>query len=142
MTDAAATEPQQSPESRLLGAGFSRRLDWWVPPGEDRALSLEDAVAALDAGEVKPDGLETAAFPDQPGFRELTPEAIDALADRLFRPPPPLPDWLEPLAELVAEKLKQPRWHTWWIPTGRAWASEGFCTRDWSSTLASTALAA
>jgi hypothetical protein len=78
-----------------------------VPPGEDRALSLEDAVAALDAGEVKPGGLEIPAFPDQPGFRELTPEAIDALADGLFRPPPPpLPDWLEPLAELVAEKLK------------------------------------
>jgi hypothetical protein len=107
MADAAATEPQQSPESRLLGAGFTRRLEWWVPPGEDRALSLEDAVAALDAGEVKSGGLEIPAFPDQPGFRELTPEAIDALADRLFRPPPPpLPHWLEPLAELVAETLK------------------------------------
>jgi hypothetical protein len=82
-------------------------LEWWVPPGEDRALSLEDAVAALDAGEVKPGGLEIPAFPDQPGFRELTPEAIDALADRLFRPPPPQPpDWLEPLAELVVQKLK------------------------------------
>jgi hypothetical protein len=107
MGDPAATEPQQSPESRLLGAGFSRRLEWWVPPGEDRALSLEAAVAALDASEVKPGGLEIPAFPEQPGFRELTPEAIDALADRLFRPPPPpLPDWLEPLAELLAEKLK------------------------------------
>ena len=106
MANAAATEPQQSPESRLLGAGFSRRLEWWVPPGEDRALSLEDAVAALDAGEVRPGGLGIPAFPDQPGFRELTPGAIDALADRLFRPPAPaLPDWLEPLAELVADKL-------------------------------------
>jgi hypothetical protein len=103
MADPAATEPQQSPESRLLGAGFSRRLEWWVPPGEDRALSLEDAVAALDAGEVKPGGIEIPAFSEQPGFRELTPEAIDALADRLFRPPPP--PWLEPLAELVAAKL-------------------------------------
>jgi hypothetical protein len=107
MADPAATEPHQSPESRLLGAGFSRRLEWWVPPGEDRALSLEDAVAALDAGEVKPGGLAIPAFPDQPGFRELTPEAVDALADRLFRPPPPPPpDWLEPLAELVVQKLK------------------------------------
>ena len=107
MADPAAIEPQQSPESRLLGAGFSRRLQRWVPPGEDRALSLEDAVAALDAGEVMPGGLEIPAFSDQPGFRELTPDAIDALADRLFRPqPPPLPNWLEPLAELVAEKLK------------------------------------
>ncbi len=107
MADPAATEPQQSPESRLLGAGFSRRLEWWVPPGEDRALSLEDAVAALDAGEVKPGGLEIPALSDQPGFRELTADAVDAMADRLFRPPPsPPPVWLEPLAELVAEKLK------------------------------------
>jgi hypothetical protein len=107
MADPAATEPQQSPESRLLGAGFSRRLEWWVPPGEDRALSLEDAVAALDAGEVKPVGLEIRALSDQPGFRELTAEAVDAMADRLFRPPPPPPpDWLEPLAELVAQRLK------------------------------------
>jgi hypothetical protein len=107
MADQDANGAEQSPESRLLGAGFSRRLEWWVPPGEDRALSLEDAVAALDAGEVKSGGLEIPAFPDRPGFLELTPAAIDALADRLFRPPPPpLPDWLEPLAELVAEKLK------------------------------------
>jgi hypothetical protein len=104
MVDQAADGAEQSPESLLLGAGFSRRLEWWVPPGEDRALSLEGAVAALDAGEVKPAGLEIPAFPDQPGFRELTPEAIDALADRLFRPPPP--PWLEPLAELVADKLR------------------------------------
>jgi hypothetical protein len=100
MADQAANGAERSPESRLLGAGFSRRLEWWVPPGEDRALSLEDAVAALDAGEVKPGGLEIPAFSDQPGFLELTPAAIDALTDRLFRPPPPpLPDWLEPLAE-------------------------------------------
>jgi hypothetical protein len=107
MADPAATEPQQSPESRVLGAGFSRRLEWWVPPGEDRALSLEDAVEALDAGDVKPGGLEIPPFPDQPGFRELTAEAVDAMADRLFRRPPlPPPDWLEPLAELVVKKLK------------------------------------
>jgi hypothetical protein len=32
---------------------------------------------------------------------------IDATADRIFRPPPPPPPpWLEPLAELVVEKLK------------------------------------
>ena len=68
MADPAATEPQQSPESRLLGAGFSRRLEWWVPPGEGRPLSLEDAVEALDAGDVKPGGLEIRPFPDLPGF--------------------------------------------------------------------------
>ena len=49
-----ATEPQQSPESRLYAAGFTRRLDFWVPPGEDRALGLDDAVAMLDAGETSP----------------------------------------------------------------------------------------
>jgi hypothetical protein len=107
MVDQAADGAEQSPESRLLGAGFSRRLEWWVPPGEDRALSLEDAVAALDAGEVKPVGLEIRALSDQPGFRELTAEAVDAMADRLFGPPPlPPPGWLEPLAGLVVKKLK------------------------------------
>jgi hypothetical protein len=58
----------------------------------------------MAAGEVKPAGL---ALPDQPGFRELTAEAVDAMADRLFGPLPlPPPDWLEPLAGLVVQKLK------------------------------------
>jgi hypothetical protein len=34
-----------------------------VPPGEDRALSLEDAVTALDAGEVKLGGVEVPVSP-------------------------------------------------------------------------------
>jgi hypothetical protein len=37
----------------------------------------------------------------------MTPEAIDAMADSIFRPPPPPPpSWLTELAAMVAEKLK------------------------------------
>jgi hypothetical protein len=99
-----ANQAQETPESRLYTAGFTRQLELWVTPDGERVLNLNDAIAVLDAGEIKPAGL---ALPDQPGFRELTAEAVDVLADRLFRPPPPPPpDWLEPLAELVVQKLK------------------------------------
>jgi hypothetical protein len=99
-----ADQARETPESRLYTAGFTRQLEFWVTPDGARVLDVNDALAALDAGEVKPAGL---ALTDQPGFRELTAEAVDAMADRLFRPPPlPPPDWLEPLAELVVEKLK------------------------------------
>jgi hypothetical protein len=54
MADEAANGAEQSPESRLLGAGFTRRLDFWCPPGEDRALTLDDAVAMLDAARFNP----------------------------------------------------------------------------------------
>ena len=46
---------EQSPESRLLDAGFTRRLEFWCPPEEERALNLNDALAMLEAGEVQPD---------------------------------------------------------------------------------------
>jgi hypothetical protein len=99
-----ADQAQETPKSRLHTAGFTRQLEFWVTPDGERVLDLNDALAALDAGEVTPAGL---ALTDQPGFRELTAEAVDAMADRLFRPPPPPPpDWLEPLAELVVQKLK------------------------------------
>jgi hypothetical protein len=102
-----ADRAQETPESRLYTAGFTRRLELWVTPDGERVLNLNAALAALDAGEVKAAGLEFPAISDQPGFRELTAEAVDAMADRLFRPPPPPPpDWLEPLAGLVAEKLR------------------------------------
>jgi hypothetical protein len=86
-------------ESRLLDAGFTRRLEWWVPPGEDRAIGMADAIALLDSGNVKTLGV---SFPDG-GVRPLP----DELVERIFHPPPPPPpEWLESLAELVAEKLK------------------------------------
>jgi hypothetical protein len=102
-----ADQAQETPESRLYTAGFTRQLEFWVTPGGERVLNLNDAIAALHAGEVKPAGLEIPVLADQPRFRELTAEAVDAMADRLFRPPLPAPPvWLEPLAELMVQKLK------------------------------------
>jgi hypothetical protein len=49
MADRTASGAEQSPESRLLGASFTRRLDFWVPPGEERTLDLDDAIGMLDA---------------------------------------------------------------------------------------------
>ena len=94
------SELQESPESRLLGAGFARRLEMWITPDEQRALSTDDAIAVLDSGEIE-HGM-TFSFPDF-GVRPLPPDLVERI---LRRPPPSPPDWLEPLAELVAEQLK------------------------------------
>ena len=62
-------------------------------------MSTEDAIAALDGGEI---GYVTFPFPDT-GVRALPAE----LVDRIFhRRDPSSPAWLDSLAELVAEKLK------------------------------------
>ncbi len=108
MADQAANGAEQSPESRLLGAGFTRRLDFWCPPGDERALNLNDAIAMLDAGEVQPD------LRSWPGVH---PEALvgcqapsEEEIDRMLHPPPPtepppLPGWAEPWAAEIAALL-------------------------------------
>jgi hypothetical protein len=86
MVDQAATGAEQSCESRLLGAGFTRRLDFWCPPGEERVLNLNDAIAMLDAGEIQPDLASwPGVHPDAlVGFRAPSAEEID----RMLHPPP------------------------------------------------------
>jgi hypothetical protein len=108
MADQAANGAEQSPESRLLGAGFTRRLDFWCAPGEERALNLTDAIAMLDAGEVQP-GLRSwpGVHPDAlVGFQAPSEEEIDQM---LHPPPatepPPLPGWAEPWAVEIAALL-------------------------------------
>ena len=98
MADQAA---ELNPEARLYAAGFTRQLEFWRTPDGKRVLNMNDAIAGLDSGEIKPDSFRV-AFPDT-GARALADEHVD----RLFHPPPPPPPpWLEPLAELVAEKLR------------------------------------
>jgi hypothetical protein len=107
----AAADPETSPEGRLYAAGFTRQLEYWRTPDGERVLNLEDAVAALDAGELEPARI-TWSEPDferYPGCRPRTDDEID----ELLRPSPPsAPPWLEPLAELVLEKLKL--WEAAW----------------------------
>jgi hypothetical protein len=109
MADQVANGTEQSPESRLLGTGFTRRVDFWCAPGEERALNLNEAIAMLDAGEVRPDMRSwPGVHPDAlVGFRAPSEEEIDQMLHPP-RPnePPPLPDWAEPWAELLAKKLK------------------------------------
>jgi hypothetical protein len=63
-------------------------------------MSQEDATAALASGEIQQASI---SVPDT-GVRALP----DELVERMFHPPPPpSPPWLEELAELVADKLKQ-----------------------------------
>jgi hypothetical protein len=102
---------EQSSEARLYSAGFTRRLEFWAPPGEDRALSLEDAIAMLDTGEARPARLPLppGVHPDAVvGCRPPSDEEVDRMLGR-NQPqpegPPPLPGWAEPWAELVADKL-------------------------------------
>ncbi len=108
MADQAANGAEQSPESRLLGAGFTRRLEFWCPPGEERALNLNDAIAMLDAGEVQPDLASwPGVHPDAlVGFQAPNEEEIDQM---LHPPaptePPPLPGWAEPWAAEIAALL-------------------------------------
>ena len=92
-----ADQGQESSQSRLLTAGFSRRLEWWVTPDGAQVLSVDDAIAGLDNGKITSG--QTVPFPDT-GVRALP----DELVDRMFHPRSP-PPWLEPLAELVADKL-------------------------------------
>ncbi len=107
MADRAANGAEQSPESRLLGAGFTRRLDFWCAPGEERALNLNDAIAMLDAGEVQADRHWPGVHPDAlVGFQVPSEEEIDQM---LHPPaatgPPALPGWAEPWAAEIAALL-------------------------------------
>jgi hypothetical protein len=110
MADPAAANgaPEGSPESRLYSAGFTRRLEFWCPPGEERALSLDAAIALLDAGEIKPYQFSwPGVHPDAVvGFRAPSEEEMDRRLGRAPQSePPPLPEWAAPWAELVADKL-------------------------------------
>jgi hypothetical protein len=93
----------ESPESRLYAAGFTRRLEWWVPPGEDRAIGQADALALLDSGNFKPAGYD---FPDT-GVRALPDELVDCACPPPSTGPPP---WLlaqaEVIAQVTVEKMK------------------------------------
>jgi hypothetical protein len=41
------SQPQESPESRLIGAGYSPNALGWLSPGGRAILSLEQALAGL-----------------------------------------------------------------------------------------------
>jgi hypothetical protein len=106
--DQAANGAEPSPESRLLGAGFTRRLEFWCPPGEERALNLNDAIAALDAGEIQPRHLSwPGVHPDAlVGFQAPSEEELDQMLHPLPAiEPPPLPGWAEPWAAEIAALL-------------------------------------
>ena len=77
-----------------------------MAPDNEQALSIQDAIARLDSGDIKP---TSHGFPDT-GVRALP----DELVDRICPPPatgaPPPPPWLlaqaDVIAEATAEKLK------------------------------------
>jgi hypothetical protein len=93
-----------SPEARLKAAGFTQRLGFWVTPSGDRVLSLDDAIAGLDSGEIQPGGPSIAL----PNSASALP---DELVERMFpKPSPDPPAWLlaqaEVIAQATAEKMK------------------------------------
>ncbi len=101
-----ADQALQTPEARLYAAGFTRRLDFWVPPGEDRALILDDAVAMLDAGDVKPPSAAWGVHPDAVvGLRALSEEEMDRMLGR-NQPEPEPPALPESWAAAIAAQLK------------------------------------
>jgi hypothetical protein len=109
--DNGAETPTESPQSRLLDAGFGRQLEWWTTPGDERVVTMEEAIRLLDSGEVKPRRIP---WPDAgaAGIAEharITEERIRAEEARRVQPPEP-PAWLLAQAEVIAsatvEKMK------------------------------------
>ena len=102
------TATTESPESRLYAAGFTRQLEWWVAPDGSRALSMADAIAGLDSGEITPGG-PTASLPDA-GVRAFPDELVDRIcpppATEIAEPPPWLLAQAEVIAAATVEKLK------------------------------------
>ena len=91
----------ESPESQLLGAGFVSRLGFWVTPDGSRTLGRDDAIAALESGEVQPGG-STVTVPTN--AVALTDEHVE----RLLHPePPPPPAWVVRLQESIDELLAE-----------------------------------
>ncbi|HYN63304.1 MAG TPA: hypothetical protein VES36_01765 [Candidatus Limnocylindrales bacterium] len=100
---------EQTPEARLYGAGFTRRLEWWVSPDGQRVLNMDDAIAGLDSGDIKPGGA-TIAVPDT-NVRALADELVDRICPPAQpKETPPPPRWLLAQAEVIAaatvEKMK------------------------------------
>ncbi len=107
-TTNGAETPTESPQSRLISAGFGRQLDWWTTPGEGRVVTMEEAIRLLDSGEVKPQPIPWPGTHAGVPVHVRSEEEIDRMLGRNQPPPepPPLPSWAEPWAELVAQKLK------------------------------------
>jgi hypothetical protein len=109
--DNGAEAATESPQSRLLSAGFGRQLEWWTTPGDGRVVSMDEAIRLLDSGEVKPHMLPwPGVHPDiVAGFQPRSDEEVDRMLGRNQPPPeepPPLPSWAAPWAELIAAQLK------------------------------------
>jgi hypothetical protein len=109
--DNGAETPTESPQSRLLDAGFGRQLEWWTTPGDERVVTMEEAIRLLDSGEVKPRRIPwPGVHPDTAAaYKAPSDEEIDRMFGRNQPPPdepPPLPSWAAPWAELIAAQLK------------------------------------
>lgn len=102
--------PAESPQSRLRGAGFTNEMGFLRDPNGERLFRTEDAVAALDSGEIQPGQMDwPGVYPDTAATIQAQCEAEMYTMLRRNPPepePPPLPSWAEPWAEMVAAKLK------------------------------------
>jgi hypothetical protein len=109
--DNGAETPTESAESRLKGAGFVNSMGFWKEPNGERTFSTDEAIAALDAGEIKPFTIPWPGVnPDTVHHFQTTEEEMDKLLGRNQPPPeepPPLPGWAMPWAELIAEQTAE-----------------------------------
>jgi hypothetical protein len=108
--DNEAETPTESRESRLRGAGFVNSMGFWQEPNGERTFTTDDAIAALDAGEIKPFTIPwPGVHPDTAAAFRTSEEEMDRILGRNQpqpEEPPPLPSWAAPWAELVAKLLK------------------------------------
>jgi hypothetical protein len=105
-----AEAPAESPQSRLISAGFGRQLEWWTTPGEERVVTMEEAIRLLDSGEVEPARIPwPGVHPDTAAaYAVPSEEEMDRMLGRNQAPPeqpPSLPSWAMPWSELIAEQL-------------------------------------
>jgi hypothetical protein len=87
----------------LHHAGFRQRLGFWVSPGGERVMNMDDALAGLDSGEIQPGGV-THSFAVSEGVlshARITEEGIRSADEARDRRPEP-PQWLLAQADVIA----------------------------------------
>jgi hypothetical protein len=91
--------PATTPEARLFAAGFAKNAHLWAAPDGQGVFSQEDAIAALDSGEIRPAGI---TVPDT-GIRAFPDELVDRICPPAPEGVPEPPPWLVAQADVIAE---------------------------------------
>lgn len=103
--DNGAEAPVETLEARLKAFGFTNSMGLWREPNGERVFNTEDAIAALESGEIKPFEIPwpdagAAGVAEHARILEERIREAEAARDRPPEPPP----WLVAQAEFIAAK--------------------------------------